>query len=226
MDFVPIDHTLPTPTDLCVKIAAVHRHSISPKEGAFGFPILSYHGPFSQLVEWDSDWSRFFARMLSHLFDTVTKLHGPWDDHCQADFRRLIDHTVPHLLGPLQSNGRTLKPCLVHGNLSASTMGVNLETGEPILFSPSPFYAHNEYDLGGWRRKTGSLSWPYFREYRKYFPPSEPSEEWDDRLQLYSVKFNLMDLLITPEAVDIRRQIDDDIRSLNSKYLPPSAGIL
>ena len=205
MDFVPIDHTLPNPVDLCARIAAMHQKSASPKEGKFGFPAPSYHGQVSQPVMWDSDWSRFFTRLLARLFEFDTQLHGPWNATNEAQFRKLIDRTVPRLLCPLQANGRTLKPCLVHGNLSSDTMGINLETGHPILFGPSPLYAHNEYELGSWCRKTGGLSWPYFREYQKLFPPTEPCEEWDDRLRLYSIKFNLGHIVLTPHPATYLR---------------------
>ena len=197
MAFLPIEHSLPDPGDLCLSISALHRNSVSPREGCFGFPVPSYHGSFSQLVAWDSDWSRFFAKLLAHLFEYETQLHGPWDESHHADFRRLIDHTVPRLLRPLQANGRTLKPCLVHGNLSSDTMGVNLETGRPVIFSPSPLYAHNEYELGSWWRKKDGLSWAYLREYQKNYPPSEPFDEWDDRILLYSIKFKLLDVVST-----------------------------
>ncbi|GKT50168.1 protein-ribulosamine 3-kinase, chloroplastic [Colletotrichum spaethianum] len=205
MDFVSIDHILPDPTILCVKLAAMHRDSVSPRNSQFGLPVVSCHGPFRQPVDWDESWANLFARLLNRLFDFETSLHGPWNEQCQGDFNRLIDHTIPRLLGALQSNGRVIKPCLVHGNLSASTMALNMDNEEPILLGPRILYAHNEYELGGWCRKTGTLPWSFFREYRQHFPPSEPVEEWDDRLRLYSISFNILDLIIS-EAADIRIQ--------------------
>jgi hypothetical protein len=29
------------------------------------------------------------------------------------------------------------------------------------------------------------MNWPYIKEYTKFFPPSEPVEDFEDRLTLY-----------------------------------------
>lgn len=203
MDFIPIDHTLPSPAQLCARIAEIHRASVSPR-GMFGFPVPTYLGQFSQPSEWDSDWAALFGRMLDRLVQFPSAVQ--WDDRCRAEFKRLVTDTVPRILGPLQSDERRLKPCLVHGDLSIANMGINMQTGRPVIFSPSGLYAHNEYELGSWCRRTGSLSWAYFREYRNHFPPADPVEQWDDRILLYSITFNLLDLVAAPQSSDIRHQ--------------------
>ena len=62
------------------------------------------------------------------------------------------------------------------------------DTGTAVVFDPSVFYGHNEYDLGIWfssRRKFGGKA--YIEEYVKYFPPAEPVEEFWDRILLYAM---------------------------------------
>ena len=198
MEFVPIDHTLPSPAQLCARIAEMHRTSVSPN-GMFGFPVPTYLGQFSQPPEWDSNWAAMFGRMLDRLVQFSSEVL--WDDRCRAEFKRLVRNTVPRILGPLQSDGRSLKPCLVHGDLAIGNIGVNMQTGRPVVFSPSGLYAHNEYELGSWCRRTGAFSWAYFREYQKHFPPSDPVEQWDDRLRLYGIKSSLSHILLTPNTV-------------------------
>ncbi|KAG7147265.1 Protein-ribulosamine 3-kinase like protein [Verticillium longisporum] len=94
----------------------------------------------------------------------------------------------PALLDPLQSHGRILKPCLVHGDLWEENAGVNIDTQQPVVFDLSCMYAHNEYDLGMWRREVIRFGQPYFRQYLMRMPPSEPASQWDDRNRLYSIK--------------------------------------
>jgi protein-ribulosamine 3-kinase len=194
MDFMPVDNVLPEPEALCSQIATIHRDSVSPTR-QFGFSILQHPTITSQTGLWDMSWMQVFRDMLSRLCELESDKHGPW----LADypgFSILLRCTIPSLLSPLQSDGRKLKPCLVHGNLSISNIGVNVATGDPVLFSPASLYAHNEFELGAWRLVTEPLDLEYFREYRRHFPPSEPVEQWDDRIRLYSIKFNLAHLLL------------------------------
>ena len=205
MEFVVMSKTLPCAQDLCARIAAIHRGSVSPEEGCFGFPTPSYLGGFSLPTQWERSWATLFARMLQRLCEFESELHGPWLKD-EDSFRTLLSQTVPHLLSPLQRGDRPIKPCLVHGNLSADHIGVNMATGEPVVFSPSPLYAHNEYELGMWRRKIGMFTRSYFQEYQKHIPPSDPVEQWDDRIRLYSIHFNLAYVLSTPRVPDVQRQ--------------------
>ena len=71
---------------------------------------------------------------------------------------------------------------------------------EPVVFDSSALYAHNEYELGMWRRKIIKFGEPYFSQYLRHFRPSEPVEQWDDRIRLYSIKFNLAHMIGWPGA--------------------------
>jgi len=56
----------------------------------------------------------------------------------------LFDKVIPRLLRPLETNGRTVKPCLVHGDLWYGNAGVNAGTNASLVFDACCFYAHNE----------------------------------------------------------------------------------
>lgn len=83
---------------------------------------------------------------------------------------------------------------------------MNLETGEPMIFDAAAFYAHNEYELGIWRREMVRFGNPYFEEYLRNFPPSEPVEQFDDRNALYVLKFDLDYSLHRPGLPLVREQ--------------------
>ncbi|RYP41455.1 hypothetical protein DL768_010494 [Monosporascus sp. mg162] len=86
-----------------------------------------------------------------------------------------MDHVIPNMLGALQADGRSIKPCLVHGDHWDETTGVNAEAGEPVVFDASVFYVHNKYELGMWQREVICFNQPYIREYLLWFPPSKPA---------------------------------------------------
>lgn len=90
--------------------------------------------------------------------------------------RLTIGKVVPRLLLPLQSDGRVLKPSLVHGDCWDGNTTMDTCTGEALVFDVCSFYGHNEYDTGDWRAPRHALSdEAYIREYKQHFPVSEPS---------------------------------------------------
>ncbi|RFU30533.1 hypothetical protein B7463_g5840, partial [Scytalidium lignicola] len=223
LEYVDTTKVVPAPRDLCPRIAAIHLASVSPVENQFGFPVSSYLAEFPQPVKWERKWTVFFARLLESLCEFECQAHGPWLKN-HPGFRTLMDQTVCNLLDPLERDGRSIRPCLVHGNLSIDNAAFNAATGDLVLFSPAALYAHNEYELGMWRRKNATLSWSYFREYQMHISPSEPVYQWDDRIRLYSIQFNLAHVLVTPGTTDVQKQILDDIDYLNEKYSLDATG--
>lgn len=58
--------------------------------------------------------------------------------------KEVMDKVVPRLLRPLETGGRSITPCLVHGDLWDGNASVDVDTGRPIIFDGAPLYAHNE----------------------------------------------------------------------------------
>ena len=201
-DFVDMDHGLPDPSVFCARVAEVHRNSVSPT-GQFGFHVPNCHGKIPQVVDWDHSWASFFARILESFFRRELDTNGPWPVY-EEKFQEILAHVIPQLLEPLQAEGRELKPCLVHGDLWEENAATNLSTGEPVVFDASCLYAHNEYELGTWRRQSVKFGRPYFNQYLRHIPPSEPFEQWDDRLRLYSLKFQMAHMIGWPGAPFVR----------------------
>lgn len=59
----------------------------------------------------------------------------------------IFDKVISRLLRSLESEGRTVKPSLVHGDLWYANSGVDVDTGESLVFNACCFYAHNECKL-------------------------------------------------------------------------------
>jgi fructosamine-3-kinase len=191
MEFLDISTGPGEPDRLCRELADLHTRSVSPT-GKFGFHVTTFQGPFRQDTTWEDSWAKFFGRLLRLFLSYEMNTNGPSaDGKYEAEFKKLLDVTVDRLLGPLQADGRQLKPCLVHGDLWHENVATELDTGQPKIFDAACFYAHNEFELGMWRRPAIKFSRPYFRQYVRNFPPSEPKDQWDDRNRLYCVNFEL-----------------------------------
>lgn len=162
------------PYSLAIILADLHSKSQSPT-GKFGFHIPTCHTRNVQAVDfWTDSWCELFTAHLSHIL-SLAKTHLQWPEFDRLGELVLLK-VVPALLLPLQSEGRSIKPCLVHGDCWDGNTAIG-EDGRAFFFDVASFYAHNEYDLGDWRAPRHLLSDPaYVKAYKALIPPSEPSE--------------------------------------------------
>ena len=119
----------------------------------------------------------------------------------------LLTRTIPAILEPLQAEGRILKPSLVHGDLWEGNTSTEAESHQPKIFDPAVFYAHNEYDFAAWRSDNVPFGAPYYQEYFKYIPVSEPKEQWDDRNKLYAIRGEVHHSSLWPTLRESQRKI-------------------
>ncbi|KAH6668173.1 hypothetical protein B0J14DRAFT_599996 [Halenospora varia] len=63
----------------------------------------------------------------------------------------VIASVIPARLGPFESDGRSVKPSRIHGDLWHGNIGTDYETGDVYIFDAGAYYAHNEMELGMWR---------------------------------------------------------------------------
>lgn len=191
MEFKGLVTGLPDPVKLGRNLAIMHKNSESPT-GMFGFGIQTYDGARLQSVAWDPSWTSFFSKLLTEAYRQDKETNGTWQE-MERVLARVQSHLIPRLIGALESDGRSVRPCLIHGDLWDGNVATNAEDGNPVIFDCGAYYAHNEMEIGIWRAERHELKAEVFRiEYLRNFEASEPKEEWDDRNRLYSAKTNLM----------------------------------
>lgn len=191
MEFKDLVTALPDPVRLGSNLAMMHKNSKSPT-GMFGFGIQTYDGARLQSVAWDPSWTSFFSKLLAEAYRQDKETNGVWQE-MDLVFDRVQSHLIPRLVGALESDARSVRPCLIHGDLWDGNVATDAENGNPVIFDCGAYYAHNEMELGIWRAERHELRAEVFRnEYLRNFEASEPKEEWDDRNRLYSAKTNLM----------------------------------
>jgi len=206
------------PHKLAPSLADMHVRSQSPT-GKFGFHIRTYHGKVAQAVnQWDDSWCAVFSRHLEYIMDLV-KHDLNWPEFllvCELTLRKV----VRRLLLPLQAEGRVLKPSLIHGDCWDGNTAVDAKTGHAFIFDACSFYGHNEYDTGNWRAPRHRLSnEAYVHLYKQYLPVSEPVEDWDARNRLYSLCFNIGNIINIPGSQQ-RQMVYDDMTHLCKMFCP------
>lgn len=133
---------MPDPHKFGAHLAALHQDSQSPT-GKFGFHLTTYSGNLPQATEWEESWEKFFTKNLKLALELELQAKGP-DPEFDTLLPILFDTVIPRLLRPLESDGRKVKPSLVHGDLWYANSGIDISTDDCLVFDGCCFYAHNE----------------------------------------------------------------------------------
>jgi hypothetical protein len=112
----------------------MHQKSVSAT-GKFGFHISTCYTKIAQAVDsWEGFWCVLYPKHLDHVMDVAKSIleRPQFDMLCNFTLEKI----VPGLLLPLQSEGRVLKPCLIHGDCGMEIQLWILELGR-LLYSMS-----------------------------------------------------------------------------------------
>lgn len=198
--FHNITNELPDLQTFPAMLAELHRAGAS-NEGRFGFGRPTYHGNVPIEHGWSDTWEGYFARTTRELLRLEQEAQGPNQELLELT-GPFLEKVIPRLLRPLETGGRSIKPCLIHGDLWHGNASTDGDSKLPIIFDAASFYAHNECmaldrvvfgvylrvldDLGVWRATWNTIGTPYIMSYHKHFPISQPEEDHDYRNALYA----------------------------------------
>lgn len=141
-ELVNLAEGLPEMEAFCQNLAQLHHASVSPN-GKFGFHVPTYKGTIPQYTQWHDTWEESFHHSLKWFVYTEEKSQGP-DREMQELCQGIFDKVIPRLLRPMETNGRRLKPCLIHGDIWAGNCATNADLNLPVIFDGAALYAHNE----------------------------------------------------------------------------------
>lgn len=193
---------MPDPHKFGTLLAALHQDSHSPT-GKFGFHLTTYSGNLPQATEWEESWEKFFTKNLKLALKLELQAKGP-DPEFDTLLPILLKTVIPRLLGPLESDGRKVKPSLVHGDLWYANSGIDTNTNDCLVFDGCCFYAHNECEselgiyqatadltgadeFGQWMPACNKFGSEYLAAYHSHVPISAPEEDYQGRLDLYKL---------------------------------------
>lgn len=141
-EFREMTDDMPDPHKFAALLSTLHQKSVSPT-GKFGFHITTYAGNLPQFVAWEDSWEAFFAKTMRQALDLEIERKGP-SEELDVLSRALFEKVIPRLLRPLESDGRVVKPSLVHGDLWYANAGIDVDNDQPLVFDACCFFAHNE----------------------------------------------------------------------------------
>ena len=100
---------------------------------------------------------------MTRMFEIEKGAHD--QDQQFEDFKAgMLSKVIPRLLRPLETGGRSIRPCLVHSDLWPGNCKPDANTDEIMMFDSCAFWGHNEFDLGSWRAPRYRLRKPYLHE--------------------------------------------------------------
>ncbi|KAJ5567227.1 hypothetical protein N7535_006533 [Penicillium sp. DV-2018c] len=215
-EFRKMTNMMPDPQRFAALLSKLHQESVSPT-GKFGFHITTYAGNLPQFVEWEDSWEAFFAKSIRKALNLEVERKGP-SEELDTLSRALFEKVIPRLLRPLESDGRIVKPSLVHGDLWHANSGVDADTDEPLVFDACCFFAHNEYEFGQWRPACNRFGDEYVAAYNTLAHISPPEEDFEGRLDLYRLRFDTHVSALFVDNKELRTQVLDVMRDLVERY--------
>lgn len=142
LDFHSLKSGPPSAVDFGREIAKLHNQSRSPN-GMFGSHVTTYNGNLPQDNQWTKSWEEFFTNGIKSVIQMGLDVLGP-NEELQSLSVVPVSNIIPRLLRPLETEGRAIKPSLLHGDLWTGNIATDLATGKPLVFDSSTYYGHHE----------------------------------------------------------------------------------
>lgn len=144
-EFVHLEPTnCPKSEDWSLATLKLHVATIGKSPtGQFGFHVPTHlsHVPVNNA--WNSSWEAFWAQQMKSLFDAEEDHNGP--DETLAELRSVyFNEAIPRYLRPLESDGKSITPCLIHANLWPGNIQYKTGTDELYMYDSCGFWGHNE----------------------------------------------------------------------------------
>ncbi|KAJ2898141.1 hypothetical protein MKZ38_004141 [Zalerion maritima] len=223
-ELVPV---CPEPEVLAMKLARMHeaREGEEGRGGRFGFGTGTFVGSVRQQVGWCDDWEEFFGGKLSAAVEACRKnVAFGWESVSEM-LPVVLERVVPRLLRPLESHGRAIRSVFLVGNFRTA-WEVEGDLDDIVVLEPAGFWGHNEYELGAWKRpeepplhgRNVLLDQSNADAYHKIIPRSEPTEDYEDRMVLYSALHNLYIAGNFPNLEHPLRHVLGEFQKLVTKY--------
>jgi protein-ribulosamine 3-kinase len=217
-DFVEMLDEVPSAQPWAATVTSLHMNSMGKSpEAKFGFQVTTYLANVPVNNSWNLSWEIFWAQQMKSLLDQEEALNGPDDEFIKIKYA-YFNAVIPRLLRPLETHGRSIKPCLIHSDLWPGNIKPRVDEFEICVFDACAYWGHNEADLGSCRNPEWGFGKTYLEAYWKHIPISEPQEDFDDRNALYELKFHVLLSVMYSKEPRYRRIAIDKMRYLVDKF--------
>ena len=143
-DFVDMLDNIPDPRSWGETIARLHQNSMGKSPcGKFGFHVTTHLANVPVANTWNKSWEVFWTQQMRSLFEQEETLRGVDKDfsNLKAD---LYKNVIPRLLRPLETGGRSVRPCLIHSDLWPGNVKPNAHDDKLCIFDACTYWGHNE----------------------------------------------------------------------------------
>ncbi|KAF2253567.1 hypothetical protein BU26DRAFT_548009 [Trematosphaeria pertusa] len=225
-DFHEMDQEVPDMERFTLKLSAMHlksaelhmdmkaEHEQSPTP-RFGFHVTTHNGSLAQDNRWTDTWEAFFVQGLRRMLELEEEAQGEQPKEMKDLIGPLFQKVIPRLLRPMETGGRHIKPCLIHGDMWQGNTSTDVVTNEPIVFDACCFWGHNEYDLRTMRARTRyKFGRAWQSAYLRHYPAASPAEDFDSRNALYILRSELHDSALFPGDPKFRKLFIDEAKRL------------
>ncbi|KAM6473298.1 fructosamine-3-kinase [Liasis olivaceus] len=142
----------------------------------FGFYVVTCCGYITQVNEWQNDWPTFFIRhRLQAQMDLIERDYG------DREARQLWEQLKPKI--PEMFCDLEIIPALIHGDLWSGNVAED-DSG-PIVFDPTCFYGHSEFELAS-AMMFGGFSSSFFSAYHSKIPKAPGFEKRNSLYKLFN----------------------------------------
>ena len=184
--------------------------------GMYGFHVSTFIGNLPQYNKATETWEECFSSNFHYFLDLEKNVHGSGDAEFEELSASILMQIIPRLLRPLETDGHSIAPSLLHGDICSSNASTSLHTSGPIIYNACAFYGHNEYDLCEF--VTGKLGRGYLDAYQRLIPVSEPKEDFGDRMRLYRLRRLLHLSCLCSSDKCFRQKLKQGMKVLVDRY--------
>lgn len=196
---------VPKPIAYVAPLPALHLRSIGQSPtGKFGFPVSTRFGNLSQPNDWEDSWEVWWTKHMRMIVGREEAIRGPHTRGNAAITRAFLDIVLPRYLRPLETGGRSIKPCLCHTDLWPGNVKYKPGRDAVIMYDANALWAHSEMELATFRNPRYPLGKPFIDEYYKHVPVSDPKEDADSRITIYMIRHQVCLASLYPQEVGLR----------------------
>lgn len=140
-----IEDVVPVPEEYMAAFVALHsRTNDKSPTGKFGFHANTAYGNLLQNNTWESSWETFWTRIMKEAFEAEENARGPHDERLKSLKNAWFSDVIPRYLRPLESDGPSVKPCLVHADLWPGNVRYRTDMNSICVYDANAFWGHNE----------------------------------------------------------------------------------
>lgn len=143
-EFVDMHDDLPSASDWATAVSILHLNSMgrSPS-GQYGFHVTTHLASVPVENTWGSSWADFWSQQMKSLFDQDEQKNGPHEELSTLK-RAFLEEVIPRYLGPLEKEGRSIEPCLIHADLWPGNIKPKTSSDGLCMFDSCAYWGHNE----------------------------------------------------------------------------------